>query len=134
MKRRLKDAGLPLRLSPHSFRVSGATKLLEQGVSLEDVQNLLGHADPSTTPSFTTGGRETSRGTLWSGFCDLERITDFRNGTIRSKPPCVSSSGGFRVCWSPTFCCVLYPVSEACCLFHKHKQFRVWRIIVHPDK
>lgn len=49
MKRRLKDAGLPLRLSPHSFRVATITNLLTQGVPLEDVQFLAGHADPRTT-------------------------------------------------------------------------------------
>jgi integrase/recombinase XerD len=38
VKRRLKDAGLPSRLSPHSFRVTAITSLLEQGVPMEDVQ------------------------------------------------------------------------------------------------
>jgi integrase len=41
MKRRLKDAGLPEHLSPHSFRVTTITDLLEQGVPLEDVQRLV---------------------------------------------------------------------------------------------
>ena len=41
--------GLPSRLSPHSFRVTTITDLLEQGVPLEDVQRLAGHADPRTT-------------------------------------------------------------------------------------
>jgi integrase len=49
MKRRLRDAGLPENLSPHSFRVTTITDLLEQGVPLEDVQRLAGHADPRTT-------------------------------------------------------------------------------------
>jgi len=49
VKRRLRDAGLSSRLSPHSFRVTTITDLLEQGVSLEDVQYLAGHADPRTT-------------------------------------------------------------------------------------
>jgi integrase/recombinase XerD len=49
VKRRLKDAGLPSRLSPHSFRVSAITDLLTQGVPLEDVQYLAGHAEPRTT-------------------------------------------------------------------------------------
>jgi site-specific recombinase XerD len=49
VKRRLRDAGLPARLSPHSFRVTTITDLLEQGVPLEDVQRLAGHADPRTT-------------------------------------------------------------------------------------
>lgn len=49
VKRRLGDAGLPSRLSPHSFRVSAITDLLTQGVPLEDVQYLAGHAEPRTT-------------------------------------------------------------------------------------
>ena len=49
IKRRMKACGLPLRLSPHSFRVAVITNLLSQGVPLEDVQNLAGHADPRTT-------------------------------------------------------------------------------------
>ncbi len=49
VKRRMRDAGLPRRLSPHSFRVTTITDLLEQGVPLEDVQRLAGHADPRTT-------------------------------------------------------------------------------------
>ncbi len=49
MKRRLRDAGLSTRFSPHSFRVTTITDLLEQGVPLADVQYLAGHADPRTT-------------------------------------------------------------------------------------
>lgn len=49
VKRRAKRSGLSDRLSPHSFRVTTITDLLSQGVSLEDVQNLAGHADPRTT-------------------------------------------------------------------------------------
>lgn len=49
VKRRMAACGLPKRLSPHSFRVTTITDLLEQGVPLEDVQNLAGHADPRTT-------------------------------------------------------------------------------------
>ena len=49
VKRRLRDAGLPTLLSPHSFRVTTITDLLEQRVPLEDVQRLAGHADPRTT-------------------------------------------------------------------------------------
>jgi integrase/recombinase XerD len=49
VKRRLFDAELPGVISPHSFRSCTATDLLLQGVSLEDVQYLLGHADARTT-------------------------------------------------------------------------------------
>ena len=43
VKRRLKDAGLPARLSPHSFRVTTITDLLEQGVPLEECFRLRLH-------------------------------------------------------------------------------------------
>jgi integrase/recombinase XerD len=49
MKRCLKDAGMPVHISPHSFRVTTITDLLEQRVPLEDVQRLAGHSDPRTT-------------------------------------------------------------------------------------
>ena len=49
VKRWMKDAGLPGRLSPHSFRVTAITDLLSQGVLLEDVQHLAGHSDARTT-------------------------------------------------------------------------------------
>lgn len=49
IKRRMHDAGLPRHLSPHSFRVTTITNLLTQGVALDDVQYLAGHADPRTT-------------------------------------------------------------------------------------
>lgn len=61
IKRRLKDAGLPARLSPHSFRVTTITDLLEHGVPLEDVQHLAGHADPRTTRLYDRRQRRVTR-------------------------------------------------------------------------
>lgn len=61
MKRRLKDIGLPLQYSPHSFRVTTITDLLEQGVPLEDVQHLAGHADPRTTGLYDRRKRKITR-------------------------------------------------------------------------
>jgi site-specific recombinase XerD len=49
LKRRMAALGFPTELCPHSFRVATITDLLSQGVPLEDVQNLVGHADPRTT-------------------------------------------------------------------------------------
>jgi integrase/recombinase XerD len=49
VKRRMKAAGLSARLSPQSFRVTTITDLLLQGVLLDDVQRLAGHADARTT-------------------------------------------------------------------------------------
>lgn len=61
VKRRLSDAGLPSRLSPHSFRVTTATNLLEQGVPLEEVQHLLGHAEPRTTALYDRRRKKVTR-------------------------------------------------------------------------
>ena len=61
VKRRLKDAGLPSRLSPHSLRVTTITDLLSQGVPLEDVQHLAGHADPRTTRLYDRRGRKVTQ-------------------------------------------------------------------------
>jgi len=49
LKRRMAAIGFPSELSPHSFRVGAITDLLSQGVPLEEVQQLVGHADPRTT-------------------------------------------------------------------------------------
>ncbi len=61
LKRRLRAAGLSDRISPHSFRVTTITDLLLQGVPLEDVQNLAGHADPRTTRLYDRRQRRVTR-------------------------------------------------------------------------
>lgn len=61
VKRRMLAAGLPVHLSPHSFRVAVATDLLRQSVPLEDVQFLLGHSDPRTTRLYDRRQRQVTR-------------------------------------------------------------------------
>ena len=60
-KRRILAAGLSGELSPHSFRVTTITSLLEQGVALEDVQNLANHSDPRTTRLYDRRKRKVTR-------------------------------------------------------------------------
>ena len=61
LKRRLKGAGLPEIICPHSFRVMEVTYLLAQNVPMEDVQYLAGHSNPSTTQLYDRRRRQVTR-------------------------------------------------------------------------
>ncbi len=49
----IKELGIKKRVSPHTFRHSYATHLMESGINLRLIQIYLGHSSPATTSIYT---------------------------------------------------------------------------------
>mgnify|MGYP001229414840 CR=1 FL=1 len=58
LRRAARAAGVnPKGLTPHTARATAATALLDEGVPLADVQDMLGHSSPVTTRRYDRGRR-----------------------------------------------------------------------------
>ena len=71
VKKYINKAAIPKKISPHTFRHSFATHLIDGGANLVEVQALLGQADISTTEIYTHLSRE---------FIDSEYMKAFEKG------------------------------------------------------
>jgi site-specific recombinase XerD len=72
LPRRARKAGIEKRVHAHGLRHTGASELAQEGIALLDIQEQLGHSNPSTTDRYLhklnpVGRAERLRNRTWQG-------------------------------------------------------------------
>ena len=80
VKKSAQQVGLGAKVSPHVFRHSCATHMLDHGADIRAVQELLGHASISTTQVYTMVSKEK----LWEAYRAAQMSTVDRSHAVRS--------------------------------------------------
>ncbi|MDN3594162.1 site-specific tyrosine recombinase/integron integrase [Zunongwangia endophytica] len=75
-----KQAGISKRVTPHTLRHSYATHMLENGVDIRYIQELLGHSKPETTMIYTHVAQKDLNKIKNPLDLAVERITNIANG------------------------------------------------------
>ena len=98
VRRHATSAGLADRMSPHTLRHTFATHLLAGGCDLRSVQEMLGHADVSTTQLYTHLSSERLKDVYFKAHPRATRSLE-PPGRCRSSPRSRPSAASWRPPW-----------------------------------
>ena len=92
IQRHARSAGLEGKMSPHTLRHTFATHLLNGGCDLRSVQEMLGHADISTTQLYTHSERRGNQSRLLQVSPKGPRVAPTNAANVRIDPLCAANT------------------------------------------